>query len=235
MEDGFFKWLWRYNGVMIACVATFAFCALAWEFTRDLRRSFAPDTRNVIAAPSGNGPTAAAVPATVDRVFYSGALPSNTPGLYAVRVYTEQTLETDYISKGSTQNIINYMVINTADSTARALFGQGTRLITDTREFRTRPPRGQSLQAGFILSVVEQDTNADGRFSYSDSKTLYFVGPDWSTPVRLVDDTDHLQHMQAVGDDGFDLLYTKDGDTFMQRFSLPEGVAGTLTKLPPVR
>ena len=233
MEHGFFKWVWRYNGLVIAVAATLILGIILWEMTSDLRRSLNPRVTNVVAIPS---PTADGTPADpadlVERTYFSGSLRTNRKSLYAMRLYREQTYTNNYVSKDSTGNLINYVIVDSTTGTTRPLFEGNERLILDHYDLKTYPPRGESYGVGTILTVVETDTNGDGRLSRNDTWSTYFVDPDWTGPVKLLESVEDLQHWHVNETDGFDLIFSKDGQVYLQQFDLPDATPGKLIEIP---
>ncbi|QUJ75649.1 hypothetical protein KDD17_11870 [Sulfitobacter albidus] len=184
MERGFFKWLWRFNGLAIAAGVTLILALLADEVLRDLRRAFFP--RNVTntlavdpALPAGE--TVAETPPETRRI---GA-PFGPTGQrhIAVPIIVSQTLAHRGISKGSSGNTVDYRILDTQTGQSRALFGAGARLILDTRQIYAPDSRNRPL--GIVLSVVETDSSGDGRLSASDTQALYITTRDWTAPVRV--------------------------------------------------
>ena len=234
MENGFFKWVWRYNGLAIALAVTALLMAIEWEVSRDLRRSLNPRVTDVVAIPSPTADGTSSPPAALtEHVYFSGSERTNRKGLYAVRVYVEQSYEpTSYISKESGGNLVNYIIVDSTAGTTRPLFESTNRLILDRYDFKTYPPRGESYEIGSVLTVIEADTNEDGRLSRTDKKSVYFVDPEWTAPVKLLDSIARLQHWHVNATDGFDLIYTKDEQTLLQQYALPNATAGKTIEIP---
>ena len=49
MDTEFFKWVWRFNALVLATAVTLMLCVFVWEMTSSLRRSlFQPQTTNTL-------------------------------------------------------------------------------------------------------------------------------------------------------------------------------------------
>lgn len=91
METGFFKWVWRFNGVIIAIGSSLLLFVLVWEGTAELRRENAlAQQTNAVAVPSPAEATGhATAPTEISRRFGTPVSNGNRR-LYALPLYIEK-------------------------------------------------------------------------------------------------------------------------------------------------
>ena len=163
MDTGFFKWVWRFNALVLAAAVTLMLCVFIWEMTSSLRRSlFQPQTTNTLITPTiqtdetehKDQPNPAEV-----RRYFSAPLEYSAGSPYALPLRVEQEYDNRRISKSSVGNTVNYRIIDTETQTSRWLFPKGNRFILDSRPVTFRKQAQPEQNLGMILSIVESDTN----------------------------------------------------------------------------
>ncbi|WP_298858230.1 hypothetical protein [uncultured Sulfitobacter sp.] len=228
IDTGFFKWVWRFNALVIAAAVTLMLCIVIWEMTSSLRRSlFQPQTTNTLIAPiiqtdqsEEDGQTD---PAEVRR-YFGAPLEYSAGSPYALPLRVEQEYDNRGISKSSVGNTINYRIIDTVTQTSKWLFPKGNRLILDTMPVRFFK-RGQPEQnLGMILSVVESDTNGDERLSTRDKMSLYLVDTDWTEATKITEGVRSVLRIHTVSPSQIDLIFNTDDGTHAARIDAVSGL-----------
>ena len=181
METGFFKWVWRFNALVIAGVVTCAAVAIVWDMTRDLRREWLPTrtTDTLAIAPTEAGTAPVAAPQTVARRYFGRPGTQGSGSIFAMPLYVEQKYENRGISKSSSGNIVNYRIVDMQAATNRWLFpATGVeRLVLEAQPMILNTSQGNQRRIGYLLSVVEADTNGDARLSRRDLHHALFHRP----------------------------------------------------------
>jgi hypothetical protein len=208
METGFFKWVWRFNAVLICLGALLIVGIILWEITRDLRRhglqagDWGPDAIAPTESKDDDEPT-----------LRFGSPSARAPiGLHAVPLYTKQEYSGYSISKSSSGALINYLVVNTSNERRRWLFPNTDRRILQTTPLAFRNNNSET-KLGHILTVIEVDTNNDGQLSRLDTQTIYLIDQQWSEPQKILDGVTAILVTEAVSKDAFDLIVTTEDRT----------------------
>lgn len=232
MDKGFFRWVWRFNAVVLA-FGLLLLCAIAlWEITREWRRDALQTQPSNALAIDPDADSAA--PTEISRYFGVPLSRAGSP-IYAVPLMIEQEYPSRGISKGNSNRLLNYRIINTADQSARWLFGEGEWLVADTRDiFLSTTQTDGRRTLGRILTVVEEDTNSDERLSRRDTKTLYFTDPDWSAPVAIAAGISSLLALEAVSASEIDIFAKTPDGTRVLRVSLPDGATLSEQTMTPL-
>jgi hypothetical protein len=218
MDTGFFKWVWRFNAVLIFLGALLIVCLILWEITRDLRRH----GQQVDAG----GPFASASTENTNGHEPKLALRFGTPsagtasGLYALPLNTKQSYNSRSVSKSNSGTLINYMIVNTTTESRKWLFPNADRRILHTRPLVFHN-NDTDIQLGHILGVIETDTNGDDRLSRLDTQTIYFTDSHWGEPLKIRDGVTAILATEAVSKDAFDLIFTAQNTTHALRIDAP--------------
>lgn len=228
MDTGFFKWVWRFNALVIAGAVTLMLCVVIWETTSSLRRSlFQQQTTNTLIAPSEQTEQAQAEdqsdPAEVRRYFGAPIYPSNGSP-YALPLRVQQEYENRGFSKSSAGNTINYKIIDTETQTDRWLFPRASRLIIDSRPIILRQRGKPAQDLGTLLSIVEIDTNGDQRLSTSDTMSLYLVDKNWSKPLKITQGVTSSLQNHPVSPTEIDLIFNTADGTHAARIDALTGI-----------
>ncbi|WP_299025100.1 hypothetical protein [uncultured Sulfitobacter sp.] len=221
IDTGFFKWVWRFNALLIAAVATVILGMLTWELTRDLRTQTFPraTTDTLVVSPTDTPEPLGSEPQQTLRL--GNALPNNTPGTYALPLYAEQTYTNRGISKDSRGNLLNYLIVGTDPQAHHWLFPKGERLIIETRPLVFHQSNAAQTRLGQLLEVIEADTSGDATLSRQDTRTLYLISPEWDTPVQFISGVSSVLAVQPVGPTSFDLIVMVAGTAQALRVSAP--------------
>ncbi len=233
-ENRFFTWVWRFNGLAIAITVTLMLCIIVWQLTRDFRRAYFPTrTTEVLNVVPAEDAASAAPRAVQERPRFGSPQEPRTAGIYAVPQFVAQTYQNRGISKESGGNRVNFLVVNTAEQTTRWMFEGTSRLITDVQPIWHDSAGGARRFLGQLLHVIDKDSNGNAQLSRSDDGQLYFVPPDWSQAILLDDTLRSVLSVRSAGEDAFEVLYAKTGETLLRRFSLPDAEVAFQIDLSP--
>lgn len=233
MDTGFFKWVWRFNALILACGLSLLLVVVAWEMTSTWRKQMFPtQTRNVIAAPPAD---VAADPA---REVDETANLANTPlpaarGIYALPLRVEQTYENRGISKSSFGNTVNILIADTETQSTTWLFPQNVRLIPQIEPLYLPRTGAANRFLGHLMLVIDTDTNADGSLSRRDTGTVYFVPPNWREPIVLTTDILSLSKVSVMSAMQVDVILRAASGASLARFDLGTGKAVMSLQLFP--
>lgn len=228
MDTGFFKWVWRFNALVIAGAVTLLLCVIAWEATSSLRKSlFNQRTTNTLLAPTDE-PTDVSAADQTDRAEvnrYLGAPLDHSRGSpYALPLRVEQEYDNRGISKSSVGNTTNYIVVDTEAQSNRWLFPKANRLIINSRPITLRR-RGQPEQSlGTLLRIVEKDTNNDDRLSGRDTMSLYLVDKNWTKPLKITEGVISTLRIHPVNVRQVDLIFNTTDGTHAARIDAKTGL-----------
>ena len=217
----FFRWLWRFNAVAIASVAlmALAYGALAGVFiARDVLK-----IRNVAGVAPARSPEQTQAGKTDVSGNESTLVPSGfsrIPGhdtLWSA-LRSRDRMTTSYYSKEAT-NTRDYVFYDMAAGTYHRLLDRDDALITSTA-FLAPPLAGTDAQgaasawsnpatAALLITIIDKDSNGDGRLSDSDDKTIAIATPGGSGLKTLLTGVDEfLGH--TVSRDGTATLMLRD-------------------------
>lgn len=223
MENRFFTWIWRFNGLAIAAIAIFVAGAIIWNITSALWGNvFAQSATNTMALPAVNTAAETEPPPETNRSF--GTVFGQTErAMYALPLYVEQDYSNRGISKSSSGNLVNYKIIETDTQTSRWLFPGDDRIILSTAPLAFRESGIGDFVQGYLLEVIDEDTNSDRRLSSNDTRTLFFTDSNWSLPVKVTERVIDLLHSQSVSENQIDLIFETLDGMHATRIKLPEG------------
>ena len=225
MDTGFFKWVWRFNALVIAAAVTLLLLVILWESTSSLRRDlFNQRTTDTLTAPTVQEGEPQQTTAVEGRRYFGPPVGSDKTAPYALPLRITQDIENaPYVSKSSVGNTINYKIVDTQTQTSRWLFSPANRLILDPEQIIWRKGNQPPLTLGTLLKVVDADTNADARLSTRDARTLYLVDPEWSAPTVIAQGVNSVLHTRAVSPSAFEVIYRKGAATHITRVNAATG------------
>ncbi len=231
-EPKFFKYVWRYNALAIAGVASL--CGLLAVFmVYDLVRNITRDREvsNVVAVETGSN-----TPAAVREVYKLGppTLISGTSFMQAP-LYREQYQARSYYNKGSTGNIANYMFLNVMTNQSTWLMNGAGQLFLSNWALTERAPSDQAgpgKAVAMIYQLVDKDTNADGILTEADAKTVGTSGADGTGFKKILEGVPNINSLQQITGDKLMIFYERGEDTISQIYSLPGLVNLSEHKIP---
>ncbi len=210
MDTGFFKWVWRFNALALAGVIALALVMLV----RDATRTFFRDTR--APATVNIDP----VDETLEETLEIGDPSFNRQtGLIEFAVLRPQTYDSGgYISSGSGKrtynNVVNRGFLDPETKETRWLLENTNGLIVWERDIvREKAPDNQEgKQVATLFRLVTEDTTNDQRLSASDTGHLYWIKPDGTGLLRILDDASSALQVSAFDASTEIFRVTNDGD-----------------------
>ena len=220
METGFFKWVWRFNAVVIAfaalaviAVSVFIARELWQDYTRD---KYAPEVVNIDTESNTLQDAFSYGYPVFDNDNNSIILPLLVSQTYGVsRAYAS-------VSKNTGSNTINYLIINRDDDSSHWFFADHKQLITQV-EIIKRPIDAEDDDKKVVArlyEIVTKDSNGDKRLSESDKKTLLITPPDRSNPTQIISGYDSIESFNHPDNNSFEILVHSDNADTLYTFSL---------------
>lgn len=229
-ESKLFKRIWRFNAIVLALAGLGVLLALAvisFLAFRDLvgeRRVY--DVVNI-----------AALDEQVKESWRFGSLQhlEGTPYL-RLPLYSSQQYGESYYSK-STESARNYLFINRDNNQKYWLFEHNRYLITRA-ETLYQPIVEHEQQSSKALAVlyllIKEDTNADGRLSAADQRTLAITAPGGQGYRELISGVDR-PHTHLLDDKRLLIVYQReDGSAYSAEVSLEDFTLTAEEPLPEV-
>jgi len=220
MENGFFKWVWRFNAVVIAfaALAVIAFSAfIAREFWQNYTRD--KHAREVINIDTESK-------TLQDAFSYGYPVFDNDNNSIILPLLVSQTYDVSRaytsVSKNTGSNIINYLIINRDDDSSHWFFADHKQLITQV-EIIKRPidaEKDDKKVVARLYEIVSKDSNGDKRLSESDKKTLLITLPDRSNPTQIINGYDGIESFNHPDNNSFEVLVHSDNIETLYTFSL---------------
>lgn len=222
METGFFKWVWRFNAIVIAVAALFFLLAAligVWQFWKDMTRDrYATNVINVDQQDTS----------LKEELSYADPIFSNDGSSIALALTVSQDYEISrgigsYGSGKSTgRNTINYLIIDRNSGNSRWVFPDHSQLIVATHHIK-RPFDGDEENKEVVArlyEIVTEDTNDDKRLSGRDRKTLIITPPDRSKLTELLAGFDRLVSFNHSDNSSFEVIVETDDRFTLYKFSL---------------
>lgn len=226
MESGFFKFLWRFNAIMIAMATTavIGLCGvIAVELIGDRFRD--RQATNVVNIDESSP--------TLQESFTYGT-PLRRESRIIVPLQVQQRYANAGYEKSTSRNVVNYLRQNEDGSEFAPVFQGNARLITSATDLNQRTSTDEVTTHAVLLAVVATDNNGDRRLSGRDRFDLVLLRPDYSKPQVLLEDIAHSGHPHHISDDVFELTVMQTNQTKIYRFSASTGEIQTAIDLPPL-
>ena len=227
-DTGFFKWVWRFNGVMIALGVT----ALSFLLLSELLPKRSVSARDVVNIDTEDQ--------TIEETLVWGAISELPNGTFLMPLMTEQSYRTSGYSSSSKSthgNELNLLIFD-LDGTQEWLYPTQDQLIL-SRSAIQRPlaaPREDLDPVARLLQVVDTDTNKDNRLSHSDTRKLILTDANYGAPVELIADLPANAVIESETEQSLTLSVKHDGTVTLYTLDL---AAKTLTEAleltPPSR
>jgi len=216
-ENKFFKYIWRFNALVIAgaavlCILIFSFAAIK-IFMDETRERHVTNVVNV-----GEN-------AKVNEEFVLG-YPDTMAGTDYVRtpLYRDQSYDMSYYLKSSGGDEVNYLFLNASNNESKWLLESTNQLfISDTvlSDKLKNLPAETNKAVGIVYSLVEKDSDGDGRLTNKDAITISTSSTDGTQYRKLIEGIDRLYSVKQITDDKVLVLYQKNKETVSELYSIP--------------
>lgn len=205
-HNTFFLWVWRFNAVVIALAALLIVAGTCYTVLMQSTRQPTP----VNTVELKNQPQQAEFrfghPNSADATDYL------TLPLYQ----NEISASVSYMSKGHS-NAVNYLIINMQTNAITWLRPKNDQLFLSDYSLTI-----SERTIARIYTLVEKDTDGDGRLTSSDRITIAASLPDGSAYQTLIENAGQVHSIQQAGDDRMVILYQKDRTFFSDIFAIPD-------------
>jgi hypothetical protein len=216
-ENGFFKFVWRFNALAIAGAATT--CIV-------LGLSVALSIFNAEPRPRRVTNVVNADPENKASEEFSLGNPSAIAGMPYVQVplYRGRHYGVGSIYSGGSQQTVNFLFLNISTNESRWLFNGVGQLIIDSHVLfnKLKDSNDPSRTAVAVVHVVvEKDTDGDKRLTEKDAVSLATSTTDGTNYRKLIEGVDQLYSVKQIADDKVLVLYQKNRETVSALYGVP--------------
>ncbi len=247
-ENKFFRFLWRFNAVLLAIAGVLVIGALATSMIEGwMMRHRSPEP------PEGNF---APVPKSAEKNYTyrleaqpdSVALPheeflalqrwDGSLGSYGLAMDLKVTTSFSSSFYHYT-DAVNLLAVDSSSGASHWLFSGYSRRVVDQQSIYTGGPSiiGDSKPSpdpiALVIRTVDKDTNGDGQLDYKDGWSLYFYRPGDARATKFFD-ADHIISMNEINGGDFSVVYEKGKSAFAARFHIPDFKLVSEKPLPDV-
>jgi len=238
-ENRFFRFVWRFNAILLAAVVFVVLVSLGWGLFSllSISRVYSPE-------PVGHF---APVPKAAEQ-HYTFRLANSQlqTSLANEKVLTLQRWPADQneydLSIGSGPSSsrmaqdVNLLAVDRQDANSHWLFHGYDRLIVSQDPVNaTQPPdsKGTPPVIALVIQSVDADTNKDGELTYKDRQSLYFYDQGTSEAVKFLTADDIIVTEQIEGGK-YLVVYENGKVATAATYSIPDFKLLTQKPLPNV-
>lgn len=230
-ENRFFKYLWRFNALVIAGAAVL--CILIGSFAAIMIFKEETGVRHVTNVVNIGGRP------QVKEEFILG-YPDVMTGTDYIKIplYRDQHYEMSSYSKKSGGNEVNYLFVSASSNEGRWLLETTDQLfISETilSERLKNLPAEEAKVLGVVYSLVEKDSDGDGRLTNRDLITVSASDAGGRSYRELIEGIERLYAIRQIADDKFLVLYQANKETISGLYSVPSMTQISQQKIPQVR
>ena len=226
-ENRFFKFVWRFNGIVLMVVAVLAIGVLGfagYQIFRETTRE--REVRNIVNVTDETD---------LDERWRLGYLGNvdGTPYLM-IPLHSDQSYAQSYYSKTS-YSTRNYLFINSATNQKRWLLDTNDYLIMkDEMLFVGKHDTEDRKVKAILYHMVKGDTNGDDRLTHDDLSVVALSKPDGTEFREILLDLDVFIGHRVLDENSTLLIYQKKGKGYSATLSLENFVLSSATELPMV-
>ncbi|KRR26415.1 hypothetical protein CQ14_02650 [Bradyrhizobium lablabi] len=229
-ENGFFKYVWRFNALAIAGAATtcillglYAGLTIFKEETRSRR------VTNVVNVDPQ------------DKISEEFSLGTPRPIVATTHVqvplFRAQSYSAGSVYSKESRQQVNLLFLNVSSNESRWLFDGVGQLLLDSHmlfnKLKDAPDQPRAAVA-VLHVVVERDTNGDKRLTERDAVSLATSATDGTNYRKLIEGIDQLYTVQQIADDKVLVLYQKNRETISELYGVPSMVPLMQASVPKV-
>ena len=216
-EHHLFKFLWRFNAVVIGVagvLATGVLLFVAYGLIRDVTRE--ESTQNVVNLVGS---------VDVEESWRLGQFYNINDGeVLMLPLHSDQLFDFSYTKK-SASSARNYLFINTETLDKKWLFNHTNYLVERSERLRAGDLHTDGPErpvVAILYHVVPSDSDQDTRLSTRDLKTVSISRPDGSGYRELISEVDSVVDQILVTEDKLLLSYQKSGVAYIATID-PQG------------
>ena len=227
-ENRFFKFVWRFNGIVWMVAAVLVICVLiiaaGYKIFHDATRE--TDVRNIVNVTDKTD---------LDEKWRLGYLKDvdGTPYLM-IPLNSDQSYTRSYYSK-SPYSTRNNLFIHTDTDQKRWLLDTNEYFIMKDEMLSVEKYDAKDRKVRAILyHMVKEDTNGDNRLTHDDLSVVAFSKPDGREFREILSDLDVFIGHRVLDQNSTLLIYQKKGKGYSAILSLDNFVLSSATELPKV-
>jgi hypothetical protein len=216
-ENGFFRFVWRFNalakaGAATTCIVLGVSAALS-IFNAEPRPHRAANVVSVDQESKASEEFSLGNPGAIPGIPYV-QVPLSRGRRYGV----------GSLYSGGSQQAVNYLFLNTSTNESRWLFNGVGQLILDSHVLFNKLKEANDSSRAAVAAVhvvVEKDTDGDKRLTEKDAVSLATSAADGTNYRKLIEGVDQLYAVKQIADDKVLVLYQKDRETVSELYGLP--------------
>ncbi|MGY2907805.1 hypothetical protein [Bradyrhizobium sp. URHC0002] len=216
-ENGFFKFVWRFNALAIAgaatiCIVLGLFAGLS-IFNAEPRPHRGANVVNVDQESKASEEFSLGDPSAIAGIPY-----------VQVPLYRGRHYGVGSIYSGGRQQAVNFLFLNISTNESRWLFSGVGQLILESHVLfnKLKDANDPSRAAVAVVHVVvEKDTDGDKRLTEKDAISLATSATDGTNYRKLVEGVDQLYSVKQIADDKVLVLYQKNRETVSELYGVP--------------
>jgi hypothetical protein len=226
-ESRFFKFIWRFNGLVIMVAGVLAIGVLAfagYKIVGDATRE--RSTHNIVNVQ---------VDKTIEEKWKLGYMSHIQGSSYVmIALNSDQSYAQSYYSK-STSSARNYLFINGQNNERTWLFETNQYLVTDTDILSVKESGSNEQKVEAILyRVVKKDTNNDHRLTDDDLLSIGLSLPSGKGYKELLDGIEVFVGQNHIEKNKVLVVFQKGGVGYSANINLKEFAVSNITQLPKV-
>ncbi|NEP53218.1 MAG: hypothetical protein F6K65_32225 [Moorea sp. SIO3C2] len=218
MEDNkFFRFVWRFNAIVIMASGLLAIAVLAFAAI-EIVRSTTRDRQGINIVNVDDDSSSS-------QDWELGNLREVDGTTYLmVPLYSDQSYTQSYYSK-STRSTRNYLFLDSETGKSKWLFANNDYLIASDRLIsETNNKTNNSGESKPVIAVlyhlIKKDTNGDGRLTNDDSMTIAFTHYNGNDYQEVVSGVDRFLGYKVLNANSLLILYQRDGIAYSAKVSL---------------
>ena len=240
-ENKFFRWVWRFNGIVIALVVLVAAAGVGYQAWRSFNQEdwsrpaghFAPvpkaaeqnATYRLESDDYGVSRTQLALGAVHEQVIplKRWEAPPKDYGLRSSYSLMEMRISTGSMAVGA----VNLLIVDGDTGSSRWMFkGYGRMILTADAVYPANAVASASGTyetdaIGLVLTVRERDTNHDGKVDEKDGVTLYAYLAGMPEPMKLVS-AEIIIAMRQTGSEKYQIIFEDAKTAYTATFSITD-------------
>jgi hypothetical protein len=237
-ENRFFRYLWRFNALVLAGLGIAGACAAIGSFLFPWRPA-------ELAPKGGFAPIPAAAEKEFTYRLEDGGVSQwvgqegiaalerwkGAPASYGLEMKVMIAASSSRRWAGNRN--VNMLAVNSGDASSHWLFkGYDRAILSDDLIYpgrttaeqsadRYAPLEFRSAATALVMTVVDADTNGDGDLSEKDRQSFYVYRPGTGDPVKLFT-ADLIKSAHQTGPSSYLVIYEKGRSAFAATYSIPD-------------
>jgi len=226
-ENRFFKFVWRFNGIVLMVAGILAIGGLGfgvYGIITDVAGK--KEAKNIVNVTDDTD---------VDERWRLGYLRDvNETPYIMVPLHSDRSFSRSYYSKSS-YSTRNYLFINTETNQKRWLLGTNDYLIVSDEMLAVGECGETDCKTIAILyHVVKEDTNGDDRLTHDDLSSVALSKPDGTEFKEIISGLDVFIGHRLLDETSMLFIYQKKGIGYSATLSLEDFVLSGASELPKV-